>query len=108
MVLAVLRGWIEAIDKLIKKDVDQERLFFMDGPFEIRVLKKDSDLWQLVLFKRDSEILFESNAISSQDVATAVLKAAAQAIQGCRDRGIKSIDLAYLTDLIEKLKGGSD
>jgi hypothetical protein len=106
MVLAVLRGWLANVDNLVTKDIDQERLFFMDGPFEIRILKEDSDLWKLILFKRESEILFESKVISSQDVVEAVLDASIRAIQVCKEKGIKSRDLDLLVELVERENGG--
>jgi len=102
MVVAILRGWLEEYDNFIRKDTDQMKLFFMDGPFAIQVLKEDSNIW--MLHTMDNGKIEDSVKVKPSDLLKTILDASFLAIKGCRQKTIVSTDLPYLEQCVEKLK----
>jgi len=102
MVLAVLRGWLEEIDSLMDKDVDQGSLFFMDGPFEVRILKKGDGRWKLVFSKRGSDKDYNTVEVQPSELQKAILNAATIAIEGCLKRKFESKDLRIVEELVRQ------
>ncbi len=45
LVLAVVRGWIEAVLRLLENQSDTSELMFLDGPFWLQVTRGRSETW---------------------------------------------------------------
>ncbi len=103
LVLGVLNMWLGNMDNFITKNLEQERLLFMDGPFEIRILRKDKQLLLLSFVKNDTNEEWGTCEVSLSAFIDALLKASAVAVETCRKKDFTSRDLAYVVALSDKL-----
>jgi len=103
IVLAVLRGWLEQVEKLADKKLKQGNLFFMDGPFEVHILKQENERWRLIFLKRGGKV-YDVVEVNPTELVDLIVGASVIAIKGCLEKNFESKDLRILKTLVQRLK----
>jgi hypothetical protein len=105
LIAAVIRGWLEDITKLVSGSKKDAELWFMDGPFQIRVSSLNPNLWLLSLEnRRSSTQLLQFESKPSQFVGE-LLKASSIVVDSCKKKNFVSSDIEHIERRQAQLAG---
>ncbi len=93
-VVVVLDAWVGAVLRLARKQSSLEKIHFMDGPYEVEMVRLTECLFQLRMFERG--IQKGRAEVEPKTLMMDLLVAADAVTEACRRGGDMSVDAARL------------
>jgi hypothetical protein len=102
----ILGWWLQGLDALRRCQSNCVELLFMDGPYEVRVIRNDSADWLVVGVVRglQERELFRATA-AARDVLDAVINAAVQLLTSVKGGSMWDTDCQTLWEVLQRLEG---